>query len=93
MNLRILFAALLVVAAGTPVFAAKAMYAGTDWSDVIAKVNCKDAKQLADGQWQLSADVSIGGSVRADPVVSGASADALKKRCGTSLQSSMSSPH
>lgn len=90
-NLRMLFAAALVVAAGTPALAAKAMYAGSDWADIIAKVNCRDVKQLPDGQWQLAADVSVGGSIKSDPIVSGANADALKKKC--SAASSMSGAH
>lgn len=84
MNFRTVFAALLVAAVVTPASAARPMYAGSDWSDIISKVNCKDVKQLPDGQWQLSADVSVGGSIKSDPIVSGTNADALKKKCSAS---------
>lgn len=79
-GLRIAFAAALVAAACTPAVA-RSSYTATDWNDLVSHVNCKDAKQLSDGQWQINADVSIGGNIQSDPIVPTQDNDTLQKRC------------
>lgn len=79
-GLRTAFVAAIAVAACTPAFA-RSSYAATDWKDLVSRVNCKDAKQLPDGQWQINADVSIGGNIKSDPIVPNENADTLQKKC------------
>ncbi|HTT82791.1 MAG TPA: hypothetical protein VMF67_04875 [Rhizomicrobium sp.] len=81
-SLRSILVAASVVVASTSAYAAQSSYIASDWNDLVSKVNCKDVKQLPDGQWQIHADVSFAGNIKASPFVPDQHVDALKKRCG-----------
>lgn len=80
-SFRIIFAAACAVALGSTACAARSSYVAYDWNDLVAKVSCKDVTQQPDGQWQISAEVSFSGSIKADPFVPADNVDALKKKC------------
>jgi hypothetical protein len=82
-GLQTILAAASIVLTTTSAFAAQSSYIASDWNDLVSKVSCKDVKQLPDGQWQISADVSFAGNIKSDPIVPGDDVAALKQRCAT----------